>query len=130
MIKRFVTWGMVFAMVALVGITIPAQEIKVTTSPNPVRPGGKIRVTLQSATSLNQPAVVVNGNRITLSKVTATLYTASIDVPVTSRLGMVSGSIKFLATTGKELSIPFQYEVSSQAAESGKAVQSRAGEGG
>ncbi len=116
----------------LLGTLVWAQEIKVTTSPNPVRPGGKVRITLQSNVSLNRPVVVVNGNRTTLSKVAATLYTASIPIPGNAKSGAIQASIKFVATGSKELSIPFQFEVSSQAAadSSGKSAQNRAGEGG
>lgn len=123
-------WAALIIGILLCG-SVMGQEIKVTTSPNPVRPGGKVRITLQSNVPLTRPAVVVNGNRTPLSKVATTLYTASIPVAATAKSGTIQASIKFVSSGSKELSIPFQFEVSSQAADTrAKSAQNRAGEGG
>lgn len=114
-------------VVGVMGCTaLNAQEFKVTTSPNPVGPGGKLRLTVQSGASIDQANAVVAGVKIPLTKVSATVYTASIPVPATAKKGVVTGTIQFVSSR-KPVAIPFQYEIG--ASPDRNPSSSRAGEG-
>jgi hypothetical protein len=91
---------------------ISAQELKITSSPNPVAPGKNVRVTIESGFPLESPTVAFLNKNLPLTKVGDRLYTVSFLVPTTMKPGIVQSSLGFNSTSGKGLKVPFQFEVS------------------
>jgi len=103
---------------------VSAQELKITSSPNPVSPGKNVRITVQSGFSLESPTVTFLGKTVGLGKVGDRLYTVSLLVPSNFKPGLVQSYLGFNSTAGKGLRVPFQFEVVASNQDMGTTVES------
>ena len=117
----------ILGMVMMVGVVsgLWAQELKITSSPNPVAPGTNVRVTVQSGFILDTPYVGVFDRTVSLQKVGERLYTVSFLIPATTKPGVIQSYLSFNSTAKKGLRVPFQFEVSGPKKDTISGIESR-----
>lgn len=117
----------IFSVMMMVGVVsgVWAQELKITSSPNPVAPGTKVRVTVQSGFLLDTPVVGALSRTLTLEKVGERLYTVSFLIPATTKPGVIQAYLSFNSTAKKGLRVPFQFEVATPKKDPVYGIESR-----
>jgi len=113
-----------FLMLFCFAPSVSAQELKITSSPNPVAPGKNVRVTVQSDFLLDSPKVTFLGKSFGLERVGDRLYTVSFLVPSNFKPGIVQSYLGFNSTASKGLRVPFQFEVAASPQTMGTTVES------
>jgi predicted nucleic acid-binding Zn-ribbon protein len=108
----------IFAIILLVCIFLSpslnlfANQLKITTSPNPCFTGEKVRFTVQSPIPVKKSSIVISSKyKLDLQKIDQNLYTASFIIPKKYQVGLHNAKLYINTPDNQYLMFRFQYEV-------------------